>query len=58
MKARAQTSIPQAGDTESEPDRAPSSGEATAQKLRALEERLGQLGSLMAAYSGGGKQEP
>ena len=53
MKARAQTSIPQAGDTESEPDRAPSSGEATAQKLRALEERLGQLGSLMAAYSGG-----
>ena len=35
------------------PDRASGSGEATALKLHTLEERLGQLGSLMVAYSGG-----
>ena len=35
------------------PDCASGSGEATALKLHTLEERLGQLGSLMVAYSGG-----
>jgi uncharacterized protein len=53
MKARAQTKIPQAGDAMSGPDRASGSGEETVLKLQTLEERLGQLGSLMVAYSGG-----
>jgi uncharacterized protein len=53
MKARVQTKIPLAGNAVSESDRAPGSGEATALKLSTLEERLGQLGSLMVAYSGG-----
>jgi len=35
------------------PDRASGSGEETVLKLQTLEERLGQLGSLMVAYSGG-----
>ncbi len=35
------------------PDRASGSGEETALKLHTMEERLGQLGSLMVAYSGG-----
>jgi uncharacterized protein len=37
----------------SEPDCASGGGEATALKLHTLEERLGQLGRLMVAYSGG-----
>src|ERR1035438_4850350 len=49
MKVSAQTIIPPAGNADSET----SSGEATALKQRALEERLAQLGSLMVAYSGG-----
>lgn len=49
MKARAQTNIMLAEDAKS----VPGSGNATALKLRALEERLGQLDSLMVAYSGG-----
>jgi uncharacterized protein len=53
MKARAQTQIPQAGDAMSGPDHAPDSGVAAALKLHTLEERLGQLDSLMVAYSGG-----
>jgi uncharacterized protein len=53
MKARAQTKIPEAGDAMSGPDRASGSGEETVLKLQTLEERLGQLGSLMVAYSGG-----
>ncbi|MGD0294052.1 MAG: ATP-dependent sacrificial sulfur transferase LarE [Terracidiphilus sp.] len=53
MKARAQTNIPLAECVESEPDRAFGSGADTAQKLRAMEERIRQLGSLMVAYSGG-----
>jgi uncharacterized protein len=53
MEAREQTNIPQTGDANCEPDGSPSSSEAAALKLRALEERLAQLGSLMVAYSGG-----
>jgi uncharacterized protein len=53
MKAREQSTLPQSGDAKCELDRAPGIGAETALKLHALEERLGQLGSLMAAYSGG-----
>jgi uncharacterized protein len=53
MKAHAQTQIPQVGNAVSGPDHAPDSGVATALKLHTLEERLGQLDSLMVAYSGG-----
>jgi uncharacterized protein len=53
MKARAQTKKPQTGCAKSEQDLVPRCNEATTQKLRALEERLGQLGGLMVAYSGG-----
>ncbi len=49
MNARAQTTIPPAGNADSETI----CGEATALKQRALEERLANLGSLMVAYSGG-----
>jgi uncharacterized protein len=54
MQAREQNIIPWTGDTKSEPDGSPCSSDmATALKLRALEEHLGLLGSLMVAYSGG-----
>ncbi|MGO9318448.1 MAG: ATP-dependent sacrificial sulfur transferase LarE [Terracidiphilus sp.] len=53
MAAHAQAILTRAGHAEIEPEPTPSSNNATALKLRALEERLGQLGSLMVAYSGG-----
>ena len=53
MAAQVHTQIPEAGCAESGPDRAPAGGENTALKLHALEARLGELGSLMVAYSGG-----
>jgi uncharacterized protein len=53
MAAKTHTSLSQTGSAESQPDSALAGGAETALKLRALEERLGQLGSLMAAYSGG-----
>ena len=53
MKARAQAKISQSGDVVSGPDCASSCSVETALKLHTLEERLGQLGSLMVAYSGG-----
>jgi uncharacterized protein len=53
MTAFAQQNLPHDTDADSEPDRALDSGEAMALKLRALEERLTKLGSVMVAYSGG-----
>lgn len=53
MTAYAQSHLPQSGDVESGPDRAPGSGADTPLKLHELEERLAQLGRLMVAYSGG-----
>jgi uncharacterized protein len=49
MAAQKDTKIPEAECVEN----APAHGAETALKLRALEARLGQLGSLMVAYSGG-----
>ena len=49
MAAYAQSHLPETGDAESGPNRAAD----TALKLHALEARLGLLGSLMVAYSGG-----
>jgi uncharacterized protein len=53
MKAYAQPNLPHAAAAESEPESATGSDDAMALKLRALEERLAQLGSVMVAYSGG-----
>jgi len=53
MTAHSHRILPQAGDTESDPDRASGCGPDTALKLNALEIRLRQLDSLMVAYSGG-----
>ena len=53
MAAQVHTQIPEAGCAESGTDRAPAGSENTALKLHALEARLGELGSLMVAYSGG-----
>jgi uncharacterized protein len=52
MAARAQSNLTQTGHAECEPKSA-LGGAETALKLQALEARLGQLGSLMVAYSGG-----
>jgi uncharacterized protein len=53
MAAFSHTHLPGAEDTEIEPDSALAGATVTAAKLRALEARLEQLGSLMVAYSGG-----
>ena len=53
MAAHAQSISTRAGHAEIEPARTPSSNNATSLKQRALEVRLGQLDSLMVAYSGG-----
>jgi uncharacterized protein len=49
MAAYAQSHLPVSGDTASDPNHAA----VASLKLRALEARLGQIGSLMVAYSGG-----
>jgi uncharacterized protein len=53
MAAHSQSNLSRADQAEIEPEHAPSISYATSLKQRALEERLGQLGSLMVAYSGG-----
>jgi uncharacterized protein len=53
MAAQTQAKLAKTGDAESGANRAPCSGAETALKLHALESRLGQLGRLMVAYSGG-----
>jgi uncharacterized protein len=53
MAAFSHTHLPGAEDTKIEPDNALAGATVTAARLRALEARLEQLGSLMVAYSGG-----
>jgi uncharacterized protein len=53
MAAKTHTNLSQTGSAKSQPDNALAGGAETTLKLHALEERLGKLGSLMAAYSGG-----
>lgn len=53
MAGHAQLNLPQGGDLENGTNRAAAGGAETAAKQRTLESRLGQLGSLMVAYSGG-----
>lgn len=53
MASHRQANIAEVGDAETGANRVPSSGAETALKLHALEARLGQLGRLMVAYSGG-----
>jgi uncharacterized protein len=53
MAADSHTSFSQAGDAEAEPRNLLDGSPITASKLRWLEDRLRQLGSLMVAYSGG-----
>jgi uncharacterized protein len=53
MAAKTHTSLSQTESAECQPVGALDGDAETALKLRALEERLGQLGSLMVAYSGG-----
>ncbi|MGA3161871.1 MAG: ATP-dependent sacrificial sulfur transferase LarE [Terracidiphilus sp.] len=53
MKAYAQPNLPHAADADGKPQSEPGIDEAMTVKLRALEERLAQLGSVMVAYSGG-----
>jgi uncharacterized protein len=53
MAAKTHMSLSQTGSAESQSNGVLAVGPETALKLHALEERLRQLGSLMAAYSGG-----
>jgi uncharacterized protein len=53
MAAHLHPKFPHADHKENEPGRGPVVEAATEPKLRSLEERLRQLGSLMVAYSGG-----
>jgi uncharacterized protein len=53
MAVHINTNLPEAGEAKAESGRVPDGEMNVGQKLHALEERLGQLGSLMVAYSGG-----
>jgi len=53
MAASAHTNLPETGDGEAESGLVLDGTKETTLKQRALEDRLGQLGSLMVAYSGG-----
>jgi uncharacterized protein len=53
MAASAHTNLPETGDGEAESGLVLDGTKETTLKQRALDDRLGQLGSLMVAYSGG-----